>query len=99
MTHSLNKKEWICLLFKEWILEKSESEFGVNICVIHSFWSDHRDHSGIHSLKSEHIHSFLHSCRKIKINNKRDRYDIVPLYSTKINFVSFRLWLFSYKVL
>ena len=43
---------------KEWILEKSEirvklewiwSEFGVNICVIHSFWSDHRDHSGIPS--------------------------------------------------
>ena len=61
----------------------------MNICVIHSFWSDHRDHSGIfrvipevtpkwvnntnvhskftlislfskiHSLKSEHIHSFL----------------------------------------
>ena len=64
------------------------SEFGVNICVIHSFWSDLRDHSEslsdpcshskmseytnvhskftlislfskIHSLKSEHIHSFL----------------------------------------
>ena len=40
----------------------------MNICVIHSFWSDHRDHSKmsefhneseIHSLKSEHIHSFL----------------------------------------
>ena len=24
MTYSLNKKEWICSLFKEWILEKSE---------------------------------------------------------------------------
>ena len=23
-TYSLNKKEWICSLFKEWILEKSE---------------------------------------------------------------------------
>ena len=36
---SLNKKEWICSLFKEWILEKSEIRvnlFGVNICVIHS---------------------------------------------------------------
>ena len=53
--HLLSKqKEWICSLFKEWILEKSEirvklewiwSEFGVNICVIHSFWSDLRDHS------------------------------------------------------
>ena len=63
--YSLNKKEWICLLFKEWILEKSElewiwSELGVNICVIHSFWSDHMDHSGIpsdpwgHSKMSEH---------------------------------------------
>ena len=47
LKYSLNKKEWICSLFKEWILEKSE--FGVNICVIHSFWSDHRDHSGIPS--------------------------------------------------
>ena len=32
--YSLNKKEWICSLFKEWILEKSE--FGVNICVQYS---------------------------------------------------------------
>ena len=24
MIYSLNKKEWICLLFKEWIVEKSE---------------------------------------------------------------------------
>ena len=33
--YSLNKKEWICSLFKEWILEKSEIRvtFGVNICV------------------------------------------------------------------
>ena len=37
------KKEWISSLFKEWILEKSEIrvKFGVKICVIHSFWSDH----------------------------------------------------------
>ena len=51
--YSLNKKEWICSLFTEWILEKSEIRvnLGVNIkfCVIHSFWSDHRDHSGIPS--------------------------------------------------
>ena len=96
--YSLNKKEWICSLFKEWILEKSEIR--VNLEWI---WSEHlcyslilewprRDHSGItqgfrvipevtpkwvnntnvhskftlislfskiHSLKSEHIHSFL----------------------------------------
>ena len=89
---SLNKKEWICSLFKEWILEKSEIRVNLEwtFCVIHSFWSDHRDHSmqgfrvipevtpkwvnntnvhskfthisffsKIHSLKSEHIHSFL----------------------------------------
>ena len=50
--YSLNKKEWICSLFKEWILERVKlewiwSEFGVNICVIfiHSFWSYLRDHS------------------------------------------------------
>ena len=45
--YSLNKKEWICSLFKEWILEKSEkkSEFGVNICVIHSFSEWPQDHS------------------------------------------------------
>ena len=29
MPYSLNKKEWICSLFKEWILEKSE--IGVNL--------------------------------------------------------------------
>ena len=86
LIYSLNKKEWICSLFKEWILEKSE--FGVNICVIHSFWvtsgitrnpwvipvvtpkwvNNTNVHSKftlislfskIHSLKSEHIHSFL----------------------------------------
>ena len=32
MTYSLNKKEWICSLFKEWILEKSE---------IRVIWSEH----------------------------------------------------------
>ena len=33
----------------------------MNICVIHSFWSDLRitRNPKIHSLKSEHIHSFL----------------------------------------
>ena len=30
--YSLNKKEWICSLFKEWILEKSE---------IRVIWSEH----------------------------------------------------------
>ena len=34
--YSLNKKEWICSLFKEWILEKSE--FRVNLEWI---WSEH----------------------------------------------------------
>ena len=39
---SKQKKKWICSLFKEWILERVKlewiwSEFGVNICVIHSF--------------------------------------------------------------
>ena len=34
--YSLNKKEWICLLFKEWILEKSEIR--VNLEWI---WSEH----------------------------------------------------------
>ena len=33
------QKEWICSLFKEWILEKSEIRV--------KFWSDQRDHSGI----------------------------------------------------
>ena len=43
--------EWICSLFKEWILEKSEIRVNLEwtSCVIHSFWSDHRDHSGIPS--------------------------------------------------
>ena len=36
MMYSLNKKEWICSLFKEWILEKSE--FRVNLEWI---WSEH----------------------------------------------------------
>ena len=31
--YSLNKKEWICSLFKEWILEKSEIRVKV--------WSEH----------------------------------------------------------
>ena len=44
------KKEWICSLFKEWILEKSEIRVNLEWiwsehCVIHSFWSDLRDHS------------------------------------------------------
>ena len=47
MAYSLNKKEWICSLFKGWILEKSEIRVNLecHICVIHSFWSDLRDHS------------------------------------------------------
>ena len=52
LPYSLNKKEWICSLFKEWILEKSEIRVNFEWtfdCVIHSFWSDHRDHSGIPS--------------------------------------------------
>ena len=48
--NSLNKKEWICSLFKEWILEKSEIRVNLEwTFVIHSFWSDVRDHSGIPS--------------------------------------------------
>ena len=42
--YSLNKKEWICSLFKEWILEKSEIR--VNLEWI---WSAHLCYSLIHS--------------------------------------------------
>ena len=89
-TYSLNKKEWICSLFKEWILEKSEirvnlewtfvlfTQFGVtsgitrnpwvipevtpkwvNNTNVHSKFTLISLFSKIHSLKSEHIHSFL----------------------------------------
>ena len=51
---ALNEKEWICSLFKEWILEKSAIR--VNLEWIWSehlcyslIWNDHRDHSGIPS--------------------------------------------------
>ena len=38
-SYSQQQKEWICSLFKEWILEKSEIRVNLNnICVIHSFW-------------------------------------------------------------
>ena len=49
--YSLSKKEWICSLFKEWISEKSEIRVNLEwtFVLIHSFWSDHRDHSGIPS--------------------------------------------------
>ena len=88
--YSLNKKEWICSLFKEWILEKSEirvnlewtfvlfTHFGVTsgitrnpwvIPVVTPKWVNNTNvhskvtlislFSKIHSLKSEHIHSFL----------------------------------------
>ena len=87
---SLNKKEWICSLFKEWILEKSEirvnlewtfvlfTHFGVTTGITQGFrvipevtpkWVNNTNvhskftlislFSKIHSLKSEHIHSFL----------------------------------------
>ena len=85
---SLNKKEWICSLFKEWILEKSEirvnlewtfvlfTHFGVTTGITKGFrvipevtpkWVNNTNvhsklislFSKIHSLKSEHIHSFL----------------------------------------
>ena len=90
LTYSLNKKEWICSLFKEWILEKSEirvnlewtfvlfTHFGVtsgitrnpwvipvvtpkwvNNKIVHSKFTLISLCSKIHSLKSEHIHSFL----------------------------------------
>ena len=44
---SKQKTEWICSLFKERILEKSEIRVNLEwtFCVIHSFWSDLRDHS------------------------------------------------------
>ena len=90
-SYSLNKKEWICSLFKEWILEKSEirvnlewifvlfTHFGVTTGSLRdSEWSlrslqnewitQNNVHSkftlislfsNMHSLKSEHIHSFL----------------------------------------
>ena len=92
--YSLNKKEWICSLFKEWILEKSEirvnlewirsehfvlfTHFGVTTGITQGFrvipevtpkWVNNTNvhskftlislFSKIHSLKSEHIHSFL----------------------------------------
>ena len=88
--YSLNNKEWICSLFKEWILEKSEirvnlewtfvlfTHFGVTsgitrnpwvIPVVTPKWVNNTNvhskftlislFSKIHSLKSEHIHSFL----------------------------------------
>ena len=87
--HSLSKKEWICSLFKEWILEKSEirvnlewtfvlfTHFGVTTGITQVFrvipevtpkWVNNTNvHSKftlislvseIHSLKSEHIQSF-----------------------------------------
>ena len=89
-TYSLNKKEWICSLFKEWILEKSEirvnlewtfvlfTHFGVTSGITQGFrvipevtpkWVNNTNvhskftlislFSKIHSLKSEHVHSFL----------------------------------------
>ena len=88
-SYSLNKKEWICSLFKEWILYKSEvrvnlewtlvlfTNFGVtgitqgfrvipevtpkwvNNTNVHSKFTLISLFSKIHSLKSEHIHSFL----------------------------------------
>ena len=88
--YSLNKKEWICSLFKEWILEKSEIRVNLEwTCVffthfrvtsritrgfrvipegtpkwvkythVHSKFTLISLFSKIHSLKSEHIHSFL----------------------------------------
>ena len=88
--YSLNKKEWIGSLFKEWILEKSEirvnlewtfvlfTHFGVTSGITQGFrvipevtpkWVNNTNvhskftlislFSKIHSLKSEHIHSFL----------------------------------------
>ena len=88
--YSLNKKEWISSLFKEWILEKSEirvnlewtfvlfSHFGVTTGITQGFrvipevtpkWVNNTNFhskftpislfSKIHSLKSEHIYSFL----------------------------------------
>ena len=89
LPYSLNKKDWICSLFKEWILEKSEirvnlewtfvlfTHFGgtsgitrypwvipvvtpkwVNNTNVHSKFTLISLFSKIHSLKSEHIHSF-----------------------------------------
>ena len=113
--YSLNKKEWICSLFKEWILEKSEIR--VNLEWI---WSEHLcyslilewPHAGItrnpwvipvvtpkwvnntnvhskftlislfskmHSLKSEHIHSFLF--REYKANQILYFQRTHPLYT------------------
>ena len=88
--YSLNKKEWICSLFKECILEKCEirvnlewtfvlfTHFGVTTGITQGFrvipevtpkWVNNTNvhskftlislFSKIHSLKSEHIHSFL----------------------------------------
>ena len=69
--YSLNKKEWICSLFKEWNFRRVKLEW---IWSEHLFWVDSKmseKHtcsleihwisifSKIHSFKSEHIHSFL----------------------------------------
>ena len=86
ISYSLNKKEWICSLFKEWVLEKSEirvnlewtfvifTHFGVtsgslgipewSLRSLQNEWISQMFtlislFSRIHSLKSEHIHSFL----------------------------------------
>ena len=119
--YSLNKKEWICSLFKEWILEKSEiivnlewtfvlfTHFGVtsgitrnpwvipevtpkwvNNTNVHSKFTLISLFSKIHSLKSEHIHSFLfreymlcicESYRLLKIRiSKEIKYHYAYLY-------------------
>ena len=49
--YSLNKKEWICSLFKEWIIEKSEIRVNLEwtFVLFTHFGVTHRDHSGIPS--------------------------------------------------
>ena len=110
------QKEWICSLFKEWILEKSEirvnlewtfvlfTHFGVTTGITRGFrvipevtpkWVNNTKcslqiyskfnlislFSKIHSLKSEHIHSFLF----------REYIEIISI--VLIDFICIRLWL------
>ena len=46
--HLLSKQKRVNMFtLKEWILEEWYWIWSEHLCSIHSFWSDHRDHSGI----------------------------------------------------
>ena len=85
-SYSLNKQEWICSLFKE--LEKRGITQGfrvipevtpkwVNNTNVHSKFTLISLFSKIHSLKSEHIHSFLF--RDYRLKHKMSNIRILPI--------------------